>query len=137
MNDTSPEVERRYHAMLLERSPEARLLMGDSMYAAARALVRASILAATPNASPAQLRQQIFLRFYGHEFDAPARDKILAALVGATRSQQDAATMAHCVPPFFRPFHAEHAPCYGVAGRHATGVKACAVFDAWRSSSCC
>ena len=72
-------------------SGEARLLMGDSMYAAARALVRASILAATPHASPAQLRQQIFLRFYGHEFDAHTLDKILAALDDAPRSQQDAA----------------------------------------------
>ncbi|MBI3637555.1 MAG: hypothetical protein HY216_15290 [Candidatus Rokubacteria bacterium] len=83
MNDTPPEVERRYRAMLLHRSAEARLLMGDSMYAAARALVRASILAATPNASPAQLRQQIFLRFHGHEFDAHTLDRILAALDGA------------------------------------------------------
>jgi hypothetical protein len=85
MNDTPPEVERQYRAMLLQRSGETRLLMGGSMYAAARALVRASILAATPNASPAQLRQAIFLRFYGHEFDTPALDKILAALEGVPR----------------------------------------------------
>ena len=91
MNDTHPEIERRYRTMLLQRSGEARLLMGDSMYAAARAVVRASILAATPHASPAQLRQQIFLRFYGHEFDAPARDKILAVLDGAPRLRQDTA----------------------------------------------
>ena len=82
MNDTPPEVEHRYRAMLMQRSAETRLLMGDSMYAAARALVRASILAAMPNASAAQLRQKIFLRFYGHEFDAPVLDKILAALEG-------------------------------------------------------
>lgn len=82
MKDTPPQLEQRYQTMLLQRSGEARLLMGDSMYAAARALVRASILAATPRISPAQLRQQIFLRFYGREFDAPTRDKILAALAG-------------------------------------------------------
>ena len=82
MSDTPPEVEHRYRAMLMQRSAEARLLMGDSMYAAARALVRASILAATPNATPAQVRQQIFVRFYGHEFDAPTLDRILAALDG-------------------------------------------------------
>ena len=94
MNDTPPEVAHRYRAMLLDRSGEARLLMGDSMYAAARALVRASILAATPHASPAQLRRQIFLRFYGHEFDARTRDQILASLDDAPRPQQDAATRA-------------------------------------------
>lgn len=80
MNDTPPEVSRRYRAMLMQRSAEVRVLMGDSMYAAARALVRASVLAATPHASPAELRQQIFLRFYGHEFDAHTLHKILAAL---------------------------------------------------------
>lgn len=82
MNDTPPEINDRYRAMLLQRSGEARLLMGDSMYAAARTLVRASIVATIPHVSPAQLRQQIFLRFYGHEFDAPTRNKILAALAG-------------------------------------------------------
>lgn len=87
MNDTPPDIDRRYRTMLLERSGEARLLMGDSMYAAARALVRASILSATPDASPAQLRQQIFLRFYGHEFDAPALGRILAALAASERSR--------------------------------------------------
>jgi len=71
--------------MLLQRSGETRLLMGGSMYAAARALVRASILAATPDASPARLRQEIFRRFYGHEFDASALNKILAALEGVPR----------------------------------------------------
>jgi hypothetical protein len=53
--------------------------------------VRASILAAIPNASPAQMRQQIFLRFYGHEFDPPTRGKILASLEAGPRSQPDAA----------------------------------------------
>ena len=83
MNDTPPDVDHRYRALLMQRSGEERMLIGDSMYAAARALVRASILAATPHASPAQSRQQIFLRFYGHEFDAHTRDKILAALESA------------------------------------------------------
>ena len=91
MKDTPPEIERRYRAMLLQRSAEERLLMGDSMYAAARALVRASILAGIPRASAAQLRQQIFLRFYGHEFDTHTRGRILAALDGEARSQQNAA----------------------------------------------
>ena len=88
MNDTPLDVEHKYRAMLMQRSPEARLLMGDSMYAAARALVRASVLAATPHASPARLRQQIFLRFHGHEFGAPTLDKILAALDDAPAPEQ-------------------------------------------------
>jgi NADPH:quinone reductase-like Zn-dependent oxidoreductase len=66
--------------MLLARSPEERLKMGCSMSATARALVRASVLAQDPQASPAALRRALFLRFDGHEFDAVQRDRILAWL---------------------------------------------------------
>jgi hypothetical protein len=71
---------RRYRAMLLARSPEERLKMGGSMSATARALVRTSVLAQDPQASPAALRRALFLRFYGHEFDAVQRERILAWL---------------------------------------------------------
>jgi hypothetical protein len=77
MNDTPAEVEQRYRRLLLQRSGEERLKMGCSMHATARALVRASALA---RASPVTLRRVLFLRFYGHEFDARTRDRILAWL---------------------------------------------------------
>lgn len=80
MNDTPPQLEQKYHEMLLQRSGEERLKMGCSMHAAAQALVRASVLQKDPLASPATLRRALFLRFYGHEFDAEAREKILLAL---------------------------------------------------------
>lgn len=80
MNDTSPDMDERYRAMLLARSPEERLRMAGSMFSAARRLAVASILAADPSASPAAIRRGLFLRFYGHEFDAPTRERILARL---------------------------------------------------------
>jgi len=80
VTDTPPEVMQRYRAMVLARSPEERLKMGCSMSATARALVRASVLAQEPQASPAALRRALFLRFYGHEFDAAQRERILAWL---------------------------------------------------------
>ncbi|MBI3456670.1 MAG: hypothetical protein HY002_12910 [Candidatus Rokubacteria bacterium] len=80
MSDTSPEVARRCRAMLLRRSGEERLKMGCSMHAAAKALVRASILEKDPLISSAALRQALFLRFYGDDFDADTREKILRAL---------------------------------------------------------
>ena len=80
MRDTSPEMEERYRAMLMARSREERLKMGDSMYATARALVIASITERDPSISPAALRQAVFLRFYGHEFDAATRERILRRL---------------------------------------------------------
>jgi hypothetical protein len=78
MNDTPAEVEQRYRRLLLQRSGEERLKMGCSMHATARALVRASTLARDPGASSVTLRRVLFLRFYGHEFDARTRDRILA-----------------------------------------------------------
>ncbi|MBI4608358.1 MAG: hypothetical protein HY726_05050 [Candidatus Rokubacteria bacterium] len=76
MTDTRPEVARRYRELLLARSGEERLRIGGSMRATAQALVRASVLAANPRASPADLRRALFLRFYGHEFDADTRARI-------------------------------------------------------------
>ena len=80
MTDTPPEVMQRYRAMLLGRSPEERLKMGCSMGATARSLVRASVLAQDPYASPAAVRRALFLRFYGHEFQAVERERILMRL---------------------------------------------------------
>jgi hypothetical protein len=80
MNDTRPEIAEKYRQMLLARSGEERLKMGSSMNATARALVRASVLARDPQASPGAVRRELFLRFYGHEFDAEARERILARL---------------------------------------------------------
>jgi hypothetical protein len=51
-----------------------------ALVASGRALVRASALARDPGASPVTLRRVLFLRFYGHEFDARTRDRILAWL---------------------------------------------------------
>ena len=80
MNDTSPEMEARYQAMLLARTPEERLRMAGSMYSAARRLVVAAILAAHPSASPAAIRCALFLRFYGHEFDEAERERVASWL---------------------------------------------------------
>ena len=80
VKDTPSEVEQKYRRLLFVRSGEERLKMGCSMHATAQALVRASILQANPAASPAALRKALFLRFYGQDFDAATRKKILQAL---------------------------------------------------------
>jgi hypothetical protein len=88
MNDTPPEIEQKFIAILMERSGEERLKMGCSMHATAQALVRASVLEEDPLASPAALRQALFLRFYGHEFNSEAREKILLALEKVDREKR-------------------------------------------------
>jgi hypothetical protein len=87
MNDTSPALEERYRATLMQRTGEERLIMGCGMRDAARAIMEASFLEQDPCASIATLRKGLFLRLYGHEFDAETRTKILAAI-------QDAALLA-------------------------------------------
>jgi hypothetical protein len=46
----------------------------------ARALVVASILTNEPEASPERIREGIFLRFYGRDFDEATRDRIAVSL---------------------------------------------------------
>ena len=84
MKDTAPEMDARYRAMLMQRSGEERLTMGCAMRETARALVEASILEQDPQATPEAVRKGLFLRFYGHEFDAESRAKILSAIESAT-----------------------------------------------------
>jgi len=86
MNDTSPDMESRYRAMLMERSGEERLKMGCSMFDTAKALMQAGILDQNPHASPAEIRRALFMHLYGHEFDAESRAKILTAIESATHS---------------------------------------------------
>jgi hypothetical protein len=84
MKDTAPEMDARYRAMLMQRSGEERLMMGCAMRETARAFIEASIREQDPQATPEAVRKGLFLRFYGHEFDADSREKILAAIESAS-----------------------------------------------------
>jgi len=86
VNDTPPEVDKRYQAMLMQRTGEERLIMGCAMRDTARAFVEASLREQDPQATVATIRKGLFLRFYGHEFNAATRDTILAAIEQASRS---------------------------------------------------
>jgi len=80
MNDTHPDIAMRFRDLIMSKSGEERLLMGFSMYDAAREIVRSAILAERPDITPEGMKQEIFLRFYGQEFSQADREKILAAL---------------------------------------------------------
>lgn len=80
MNDTSVDMAERYRALLMRRTGEERLIMGCAMRDTARAFVEASLRERDPQATEATIRKGVFLRFYGHEFNAPTREKILAAI---------------------------------------------------------
>ena len=80
MNDTVPEVDERFRTMLMTRTGEERLIMGCAMRDSARMIVEASLRANDPQATVQTIRKGLFLRFYGHEFDADTRAKVLAAI---------------------------------------------------------
>ncbi len=79
MNDTSPSAEQKMNELLAKKSGEERLLMGGSMFMCAKELVIASLEQNGP-LPPHLLKQQLFLRFYGDEFDEVQKSRILARL---------------------------------------------------------
>lgn len=80
MKDTSPEIEQQFRAMLLARAGAERLKMGCSMHQFAQMVVRASVLARNPDATPAELRRELLLRFYGRDFNPDRLRMVLSAL---------------------------------------------------------
>jgi hypothetical protein len=64
----------------MAKSPEERLIMGCSMFDAAKEIARSSIMEENPKISPREIKEKIFLRFYGREFDEDRKKKILDAL---------------------------------------------------------
>jgi hypothetical protein len=80
MNDTSPEMDRRFREMILARSGEDRLKMGCSMHAMAQAIVGASLKEKMPDATAGDFRRELFLRFYIEDVDREVREKIIEAL---------------------------------------------------------
>jgi hypothetical protein len=76
MNDTSPEIERRFRQMIMARSGAERLIMAASMFDAARAIVLASL----PKDLPEEhLKQKLFERIYG----APMEDFLTGRVTDA------------------------------------------------------
>lgn len=76
MNDTSARVQERYERMLLNKSPEERVRMACGLFDFSKELVISSIKAENPAISRKELQSQIFLRFYGEDFDTEKKLKI-------------------------------------------------------------
>ena len=80
MFDTHPDVAIRFRELIMRKSGEQRLLMGCSMYDTAKQIVRSAIYNSRPVITDAELKREIFLRFYGPEFSQADREKLLSAL---------------------------------------------------------
>ena len=80
MNDTHPEIAVRFRELMMRKSGEQRLLIGFSMYDTAKQIVLNSICNRQPGITDAEIKREIFLRFYGPEFSQAERDKFFSAL---------------------------------------------------------
>ncbi len=80
MNDTHPDVVIRFRNLIMSKTGQERLLMGCSMYDTAKEIVRSSIYNSRPGITEAEIKREIFLRFYGQEFSEDDRKKLLSAL---------------------------------------------------------
>jgi len=84
MNDTHPDVAIRFRELMMRKSGEQRLLMGCSMYDTAKKIVRSAIYNSRPGITEAEMKKEIFLRFYGPEFSQAEREKLLSALASGS-----------------------------------------------------
>ncbi len=84
MHDTPSDITQKMSAMILEKSPTERVKMGCSMYETSKYLVVRAILKDNPQITPAALRKEFFLKFYGDDFDLIERNRILQHLEDTT-----------------------------------------------------
>jgi len=80
MNDTHPDVAIRFRELMMRKSGQQRLLMGCSMYDTAKKIVCSAIYDSRPGITDAEIKREIFLRFYGPEFSKADREKYLSLL---------------------------------------------------------
>lgn len=77
MNDTSLAAENKLFEMMRQKTESERFFMSASMFDMARSITRAAIEGDNPDISPAEARAEFFRRWYGDDFDAGTREKIL------------------------------------------------------------
>ena len=80
MNDTLQRMAARYEEMIMARLPEERLRMGCSMFDTAKQIAKSAIFARKQRTSPAEVKKEIFIRFYGQEFNEIQKQKVLSGL---------------------------------------------------------
>jgi hypothetical protein len=80
MSDTNSDIADRFQKLMMLKSGEQRLLMGCSMYDAAKQIVRSSIYNKYPQITAEQMKKEIFLRFYGQDFTRDNIEKVFSRL---------------------------------------------------------
>lgn len=78
MNDTSEIIREKLAIEYSLRSGEEKLLMALSMFETAREMIIASL---PKDISESELRKELFLRFYGNDFDDEEKARIIKRLL--------------------------------------------------------
>lgn len=84
MNDTTPDMEKRFASMIAARSPADRLRMASSMFDTGRTLLRIGLMRKNESISEGQLRAQVFLRLYGEDFASSEITRIASSIPNMT-----------------------------------------------------
>jgi hypothetical protein len=77
MKDTDPKTLEYFNRLIMNKPPQERLIMGFSMFDTAKEIVKCSIKEKFPDISSTKMKQEIFIRFYGTDFDTATKNKIL------------------------------------------------------------
>lgn len=80
MNDTSPSMKKKMIEMIRAKTPQERVKMGSSMYTTSRYLVERYIKENNPSISKADLKKEMFLKFYGNDFSPEKCAQIISHL---------------------------------------------------------
>lgn len=83
MNDTPPDVQAAFLALVMQRSEGERALMAFEMFDVTRVLMSADLRTQHPDLGETELRVRIFERTYGGDFDEAERRRIVARLGAA------------------------------------------------------
>ncbi|HAI75623.1 MAG TPA: hypothetical protein DCM08_05200 [Microscillaceae bacterium] len=81
MNDTTPEMRKKQLELVFRMTPKERFQQGLEMIAFVRQTVENSILKQNPNLTAAELKVEVFKRYYGKEFSAEEQQRIIAHLL--------------------------------------------------------
>ncbi|MHB1391243.1 MAG: hypothetical protein ACYCXF_08470 [Thermoleophilia bacterium] len=84
MNDTTPDMEKRFVSMIAARSPADRMRMASSMFDTGRTLLRIGLMRKNESISEGQLRAQMFLRLYGDDFASSEITRIASSIPNMT-----------------------------------------------------
>lgn len=81
MNDTDTKTQDLFYKMIMSKSGQERMKMGFSMFNLVHKQVIAAIKRDKPHADAREIKREVFLRFYRHDFSPEEQKKILSRLL--------------------------------------------------------